>query len=60
MGLSEGEHVQINVTPDGVLTIRHQTFDRKKFAAKLRQSYQNMPKGKSVIEKLRRGEGARY
>ncbi len=60
MGLSEGEHVQINITTDGVLTIRHQAFDRKKFAAKLRQSYQAIPKGKPVIEELRRGKGARY
>lgn len=60
MGLSSGEHVYANVTPDGVLTIRHQTFDRKTFALQLRQLRQTLKKGKSVMNEVRRGEGARY
>jgi len=60
MGLSAGEHVYANITPDGALTIRHESFDRKKFALELRQLRQTMQQGESVIEELRRGEGTRY
>ena len=60
MGLSNGEHVYANITPDGILTIRHQAFDRKKYALQLRQMRQTFKQGKSVIDEMRRGEGARY
>lgn len=60
MGLSEGEHVYVNITPEGILTIRHQAFDRKKFALALCQLRQTMKQGQSVIEKMRRTDGERY
>ena len=59
MGLSAGEHVYANMSPDGTLMIRHEPFDRKKFSSELRQLRESMPQGQSVIDKLRRDE-ARY
>ncbi|MBV8802422.1 MAG: AbrB/MazE/SpoVT family DNA-binding domain-containing protein [Gammaproteobacteria bacterium] len=59
MGLSAGEHVYANMSPDGTLMIRHEPFDRKKFSLELRQLRQAMPQSQSVIDKLRRDE-ARY
>jgi antitoxin MazE len=60
MGLNAGEHVYANMSPDGTLTIRHEPFDRKKFSVELRQLRQAMQQGQSVIDKLRRGNEARY
>ena len=60
MGLSEGEHVYANITPDGTLIIRHEPFDRKKASLELRQLREAMQQGQSVIDELRRGDETRY
>lgn len=60
MGLRNGERVYANMTPDGVLTIQHHAFDRKKFALELGQFRQTLKQGESVMDEVRRGEGARY
>lgn len=56
--LREGDSVDARITVDGSLNIRPARWKRADFAAALGEVRAAMPKGRSVIEELRRG--ARY
>jgi antitoxin MazE len=58
LGLQEGSTVQAQLTVDGALAIRPAQWNRKAFAAELREALQAMPMGESVMDELRRK--ARY
>jgi antitoxin MazE len=58
LGLREGDTVEARLTADGALSLRPTHWDRKAFAAELREARDAMPMGASVVEEMR--SGARY
>jgi antitoxin MazE len=58
LGIHEGDTVEARLTADGSLSIRPAGWDRKTFAAELREAREAMPMGSPVVEEMRRG--ARY
>ncbi|HMC45993.1 MAG TPA: AbrB/MazE/SpoVT family DNA-binding domain-containing protein [Caballeronia sp.] len=58
IGVKEGDHVQVDLTIDGGLSIRPSKWDRSAFARELETTREAMPVSQPVIEELRRG--ARY
>jgi antitoxin MazE len=58
IGAKEGDHVQVELTIDGGISIRAAKWDRSAFAQELETARESMPVTESVTEELRRG--ARY
>jgi antitoxin MazE len=58
IGVKEGDHVQVDLTIDGGLSIRASKWDRSAFARELETTRETMPLSQPVMEELRRG--ARY
>ncbi len=54
-GIKAGDRVEASLTPDGGLTIRPASWNRKVFAEELAASRDSMKMGHSVIQELRRG-----
>ena len=54
-GIKAGDRVEASLTPDGGLTIRPATWNRKAFAKELKTARDAMKLGRSVMDELRRG-----
>lgn len=54
-GIKAGDRVEASLTPDGGLTIRPATWNRKAFAKELETARDAMKPGRSVMDELRRG-----
>jgi antitoxin MazE len=54
-GIKAGDRVEASLTPDGGLTIRPATWNRKDFAKELEAVRDAMKLGRSVMDELRRG-----
>lgn len=55
LGVKEGDSLEVNLTPDGGLSIRPGKWDRKGFADELAVNLEAMSMGTSVMEDVRRG-----
>jgi antitoxin MazE len=55
LGVKEGDHVQVELTIDGGLSIRASKWDRSAFARELETTRGTMPLSQPVIDELRRG-----
>jgi antitoxin MazE len=55
IGIKEGDHVQVNITVNGGISIRATKWDRQAFVQDLEQTRKAMPMTEPVIEELRRG-----
>lgn len=58
IGIKEGDQLEAHLGADGALNLRPAAWNRKRFAAELRQQHDKMAMGTSVMSLLR--EEARY